>query len=188
MILLRVRGSGTSYTRRDMKTKKYELEEDVGCLLSNMKLTLAVAESCTGGLLGHRITSVSGSSRYFLGGVVAYSNDVKMRVLGIGADVLRRDGAVSESVAIQMATSVRGRFAADIGVGITGVAGPTGASKDKPLGLVYIALADGKRCRVCRFDIKGKQRNTVKDMAASGALEMLRDYLKKRTSKELSDE
>ena len=137
-------------------TKKYELEKEVGHLLKAANLTIAVAESCTGGLLGHKITSVSGSSEYFLGGVIAYSNDVKIRVLGIGADVIRRDGAVSETVASQMAISVRGRFVADLGVGVTGVAGPTGGSNDKPVGLVYVALADGRRSRVCRFDIMGK--------------------------------
>ncbi len=160
------------------KVKKYELEDEVGVLLAAAGLQIAVAESCTGGLLGHKITSVSGSSEYFLGGVIAYSNEIKNRVLGIGNDVLRREGAVSETVAIQMATSVRGRFMADIGVGITGVAGPSGGSEEKPVGLVYIALADGKRCRVCRFDIRGKRRNMVKETAASGALEMIRDFLK----------
>lgn len=160
-------------------TNKYDLEEEVGSLLRAAGLKIAVAESCTGGLLGQRITSVSGSSEYFLGGVIAYSNEIKNRVLGIGNDVLRREGAVSETVAIQMATSVRGRFMADIGVGVTGIAGPLGGSKDKPVGLVYIALADGRRCRVCRFDIRGKRRNTIRDLSAKGALEMVRDFLKK---------
>jgi PncC family amidohydrolase len=161
------------------KAKKYELADEVGALLAASGLQIAVAESCTGGLLGHKITSVGGSSEYFLGGVIAYSNEIKNRVLGIGNDVIRREGAVSETVAIQMASAVRGRFMADIGVGITGVAGPSGGSEEKPVGLVYIALADGKRCRVCRFDIRGKQRNMVKETAASGALEMIRDFLKK---------
>lgn len=177
---MKVPGNGTRRTRTVIMSKKYALENEVGMLLNAAGLKLAVAESCSGGLLGHRITAVSGSSAYFLGGVIAYSNEIKTRVLGIGADTIRREGAVSETVAIQMATSVRGRFMADIGVGITGVAGPTGGSDEKPVGLVYVALADGRRCRVCRFDIHGKRRNTIKDICVTGALEMVRDFLKKK--------
>ncbi len=161
------------------KIKKYELEKEVGALLKAAGLKVAVAESCTGGLLGHRLTSVGGSSDYFMGGVIAYSNEIKTRVLGIGADVIRKEGAVSEAVATQMAMAVRGRFMADIGVGITGIAGPAGGSDKKPVGLVYIALADGRRSRVCRFDIQRRQRNSVKELSADGALEMIRDFLKK---------
>jgi len=156
-----------------------ELEREVAALLTEGKLTVAVAESCTGGLLGHRLTSVPGSSAYFVGGVIAYSNEIKTKVLGVGFDVLRKEGAVSDTVARLMAIAVRGRFEADLGVAITGVAGPGGGSDEKPVGLVYIALADSKRCRVCRHDLCGKRRATVKMASSTGALEMMREFLKK---------
>ena len=156
-----------------------ELEKEVAELLTTAELTVAVAESCTGGLLGHRLTSVPGSSEYFVGGVIAYSNEIKTKILGVRFDVLRKEGAVSDSVARLMAIAVRGRFEADLGVAITGVAGPGGGSEEKPVGLVYVALADSKRCRVCRFDLSGKRRAAVKKASSSGALEMIREFLKK---------
>lgn len=158
-------------------TEKFALEKEVGSLLSERGLTLAVAESCTGGLLGHRLTLVSGSSEYFLGGVIAYSNEIKTRVLGISYEVLRKEGAVSDTVARLMAMSVRGRFNSDLGIGITGIAGPKGGSDEKPVGLVYVGLADGKRVRVCRYDFRRLQRASVKEKSSEGALEMLRDFL-----------
>lgn len=160
------------------KINDNEIAAKVGQLLKDMGLTLAVAESCTGGLLGHRITSVSGSSEYFVGGVISYSNEVKVLALGVGRDMLREHGAVSDVVAMQMAKSVRGRLGADIGMGVTGIAGPTGGTDEKPIGLVYVGLADGKKTRVCRFDFKEKDRNSIKDMSCNGALEMLYEFLK----------
>ena len=91
---------------------------------------------------------------------------------------MRTDGAVSDVVAMQMAKGVRGRLGADIGVGVTGIAGSTGGTDDKPVGLVYIGLADGKKTRVCRFDFKDQDRNTIKDNSCNGALEMLYEFLK----------
>jgi PncC family amidohydrolase len=158
----------------------YELENEVATLLLSAELTISVAESCSGGLLGHRITSVAGSSEYFLGGVIAYSNEVKSNLLGIGRDILRKEGAVSDTVAKEMALAVRGRFRSDIGVGITGIAGPAGGSEEKPVGLVYVGLADGKRCRVCRFDIRDKTRTEVKTISTDGALEMIKEFLIKQ--------
>ena len=158
--------------------KKMLIEEQAGDLLREMDLSLAVAESCTGGLLGHRITSVSGSSDYFVGGVICYSNEVKVLALGVGRDVLRSHGAVSDVVAMQMAKGVRGRLGADIGMGVTGIAGPTGGTDDKPVGLVYVGLADGKKTRVCRFDLKEQDRNGIKELSCNGALEMLCEFLK----------
>lgn len=157
---------------------KFELEKKVGHLLTDKGLTLAVAESCSGGLLGHRITSVGGSSVYFLGGIIAYSNRVKMLVLGVDHSTLRKEGAVSEQVARQMALSVRGRFGADIGVGVTGIAGPGGGSDEKPVGLVYIGLAYGRKCVVKKFNFPGQQRNRVKELSCQKALTMLIDFLK----------
>ncbi|MEX0746775.1 MAG: nicotinamide-nucleotide amidohydrolase family protein, partial [Rhodothermales bacterium] len=118
------------------------LEEVVGKMLVERGLTVAVAESCTGGCVANRITNVPGSSTYMLGGVVAYSNWVKIGLLGVVAEVLETEGAVSESVARHMAEGVRRHLKADIGLSTTGVAGPTGGTVDKPVGTVWIAYSD----------------------------------------------
>lgn len=123
-----------------------------GELLQSAGLTVAVAESCTGGLLGSRLTEMPGSSAYFVGGVIVYSNEAKEKLLQIDAGVLGATGVVSEEVAVAMAEGVRQLLGTDIGVGITGIAGPTGTGLDKPVGLVYVALAaaDGRWCdRYC---------------------------------------
>lgn len=154
-------------------------EVRLGPLLRQRKQTLAVAESCTGGLLAHRLTNVSGSSDYFLGGVVAYSNAAKRALLGVAASVLEREGAVSEAVAREMASGVRRLFGADIGVGITGIAGPTGGTPEKPVGLVYIALAAEGVVR-CERHIWPHDRLGNKEASAQRALEMLLEYLEER--------
>jgi nicotinamide-nucleotide amidase len=118
------------------------LEEAIGNLLSARALTIATAESCTGGNVAHKLTSVSGSSQYFLGGLIAYANEVKVRELGVDPAVLERHGAVSEEVARAMAEGVRRKFGTTIGVATTGVAGPTGGTDEKPVGTVWIAYAD----------------------------------------------
>ena len=151
-------------------------EEALGRLLRRQKVTLAVAESCTGGLLGGRITSVSGSSDYFLGGIIAYANAVKSRELGVDPVVLDREGAVSEPVARQMARGVRERFGADFGIGITGVAGPLGGTDRKPVGLVYIALADRRQCSVYSSVFSG-DREAVRQASVTKAMEILEKRL-----------
>jgi nicotinamide-nucleotide amidase len=118
------------------------MERVVGGLLRAQHKTIAVAESCTGGLLAERITSVPGASDYFLGGIAAYANSAKQALLGISGSLLEREGAVSEPVAREMAERVRDRFGADLGVSTTGISGPGGGTKDKPVGLVHLALAD----------------------------------------------
>ena len=135
--------------------------------------TLSIAESCTGGLLGHRITQVPGSSRYFVGGLIAYSDDAKTRLLGISKTGLAKHGAVSAYTAGSMAKKVRQLFRTDLGVGITGIAGPGGGSRKKPVGLVYIAVSTPRRtrCERCRF--KGS-RSRIKSRAARQALKLLR--------------
>lgn len=154
-----------------------KIEEEVGRLLAGRGLTLAVAESCTGGLIGHRITSVAGSSAYFAGGVIAYANDVKVRELGVRIDVLKKMGAVSEPVAMQMAAGARRRFRVDLAVAVTGIAGPGGGGTGKPVGLVFIAVAGKGGCEVRRFEFKGS-RSAVQKASSQAALEMLRYFLK----------
>jgi nicotinamide-nucleotide amidase len=134
---------------------------------------LAVAESCTGGLLGHRITSVSGSSRYFRGGIIAYANAVKTRELGVRVESLRKEGAVCNTVVREMAIGVRRKFGVDIGIAVTGIAGPDGGTAVKPVGLVYVGLADRGGCitRECRFSGK---RQRIKQASSRAALQLLR--------------
>lgn len=138
-------------------------------------LTLAVAESCTGGMLGERITSVPGSSDVFLGGIIAYHNDIKRDALGVRQKELETFGAVSEHVALQMAAGVRERMGADIGVSITGIAGPGGGSTDKPVGLVWIAVhaSEGRARRLHA----GGDRGEIRQRAVQAALEMVRRTL-----------
>jgi len=159
--------------------KAEELAGDIGRRLTGGRLSLSVAESCTGGLVCHLLTRVSGSSAYLAGGIVAYSNEVKIAELGVKRAAIERQGAVSEAVAGQMARGVRRRLKTTIGVGITGIAGPTGGSESKPLGLVYVAVAAGRRCEVreCRF--RGSRRH-VQNAAALGTLTMLWAFLEKR--------
>jgi nicotinamide-nucleotide amidase len=156
--------------------ERQEMEEVVGQLLRREKATLATAESCTGGLVGHLITSVSGSSDYYLGGLVAYANEVKIRELSVNANALDRLGAVSEEVARQMARGVRERFNSDYGLSVTGIAGPTGGAPEKPLGLVYAAVADKTRVWARRHCFSG-DRSSVKTWSSQMALDLLRRRL-----------
>jgi nicotinamide-nucleotide amidase len=151
------------------------LEQVVGDLLAMRGLRIAVAESCTGGLLLGRLTDVSGSSAWVLGGVVAYSNDVKMAMLGVPSGVLSEHGAVSEPVARAMAGGVKDRLQADLGVAITGIAGPTGGTPEKPVGMVVIA-ADGPRDDVKTFRFIG-DRQMIRTQAIAAALDMVRRLL-----------
>ncbi len=134
--------------------------------------TLAVAESCTGGLIGQRITGIGGSSRVFVGGVIAYANHVKTDLLGVSAGVLETVGAVSPETAEAMALGARDALSADLAVSVTGIAGPEGGSADRPVGLVYIGLADGTRCIVERFVFEG-DRGQIRWAASTAALEMI---------------
>ena len=153
------------------------LEEAVGDLLFKKKLTIAVAESCTGGLLADRITDVSGSSKYFVMGLVAYSNLVKVARLGVDEKVLIKRGAVSKEVACQMASGIRALAGTDIGIGITGIAGPTGGTKNKPVGLVYIAFDKrGRAPFVEEFRFTGS-RTDIKFQATQAALNIIRKNL-----------
>lgn len=152
------------------------METVVGELLSQHGRTLAVAESCSGGLIGHRLTAIPGSSRYYLGGVVAYSNAVKQSLLGVSEATLVEHGAVSEATAEQMAAGVRTRLGADYGLAVTGIAGPDGGTPDKPVGTVCIGLATPEGVVSRRHKLWGN-REWVKLLASQIALDWVRRQL-----------
>lgn len=148
------------------------MESEVGKILRKRKMTIAVAESCTGGLISSRITDLSGSSDYFLMGIVAYSNKIKENILGVSPRLLQKYGAVSKQVALKMAKGARLLANTDIGIGVTGIAGPRGGTKIKPVGLVYIAIVTNKKRIVKEFRFKGS-RKEVKFKASQAALDMI---------------
>ncbi|MBI3252005.1 MAG: nicotinamide-nucleotide amidohydrolase family protein [Candidatus Omnitrophica bacterium] len=135
--------------------------------------TVSVAESCTGGLLAARITDVPGSSDYFRGGIIAYHDSVKRRLLGIDNRLLKKFGAVSGAVAKKMAAHVRALFETDCGIGITGIAGPSGGTRKKPVGLVYISLATAKKMICKKFQLSGN-RMEIREKAVTEALNLLK--------------
>ncbi len=151
-------------------------EEKVAQLLINDRLTLATAESCTGGLLASRLTDVPGSSAFFQAGITTYSNEAKVRVLNIPKTLLKKKGAVDEEVALLMAKNVRRLFKTHYGIGITGIAGPDGGTKTKPVGLVYIAVATNSEalCVKCVFD---GTRSAIKRKASTQALKLLLEFI-----------
>ena len=150
-----------------------EIEQVVVKLLAQKKKTLALAESCTGGLIANRITDVPGASEVFLGGVVSYANFAKEKFLGVCAETLRQHGAVSEAVAREMALGTREKFGSDFAIAVTGIAGPSGGTPDKPVGTVFIALASATGAEVRKF-LNVWDRATFKQVTATQALEWLR--------------
>jgi nicotinamide-nucleotide amidase len=156
--------------------KGESIEQIVSYLLQMRNMTLAVAESCTGGLLAERITSLSGSSRYFLGGAVVYSNELKTQFANVPKALIDQHGAVSREVAAAMAEGIRKRCLTSYGVGITGVAGPSGGTEQKPVGLVYVALAGEEGTQVVERNFSG-DRKRVRQFASQQALEMIRRAL-----------
>ena len=155
------------------------LEEIIAEKLTDKKLTIAVAESCTGGLIADRLTDVSGSSVYFNRGLVTYSNEAKISLLGVPADIIEKHGAVSEETARLMAEGVRKLAGTDLGLSSTGIAGPTGGSKEKPVGTVYIALSDANET-VCRHYQFRWDRKRNKQVSSETALMMLKNYLQEK--------
>jgi len=157
-------------------TENEVLEEVIGKILKERGLTLAVAESCTGGLVSNMLTNISGSSVYFERGVVSYSNAAKVEILKVNEDMIVENGAVSIEIARQMAEGIKSISGTDLGLSTTGIMGPTGASVDKPLGLVYVGICDDKVCTAKEF-LFGDNRILNKQRAAQAALDMLRRHL-----------
>ena len=154
----------------------HELEAVIVRLLTRREQTLALAESCTGGCIAHRLTNVPGASAVFPGGVVAYGNAAKQKFLGVCAETLAAQGAVSEGVAREMAEGAREKLGADFAIAVTGIAGPTGGTRVKPPGTVFIALASAAGTVVER-KLNSCGREQFKDLTAQQALEMLRARL-----------
>jgi len=152
------------------------LEQIVGYWLQMRNATVAVAESCTGGLLAERITSISGSSRYFLGGAVVYSNQLKTELAGVPVEMIHRHGAVSREVAAALAEGIRYRCESKLGIGITGVAGPGGGTSEKPVGLVFHAVSSDSGTEVVQRNFPG-DRKRIRRYASTMALDMLRKKL-----------
>jgi len=158
------------------------LEEVVGLALKRKGLTLAIAESCSGGLVSNLITNVPGASNYFEGGVISYSNRLKRKILEVPGVFLKRYGAVSGPVAERMAAGIRNLARTDLGLGITGIAGPSGGTKKKPVGLVYIALASASGVKSKKFNFYG-ERIEIKERVALASLSMLLEYLSEKEKK-----
>jgi PncC family amidohydrolase len=148
------------------------LSKRVGILLKKKRLTLAVAESCTGGLLGGAITEIAGSSAYFMGGVISYDNRIKSRILKVSPVTLRKQGAVSGETVVAMARGVQKLMGVDCAVAVSGIAGPGGGTKEKPVGLVYIGIAVKKHLFTfeCKF---GGNRRRIREKAVETALGLL---------------
>ncbi len=152
------------------------LEEVVGTLLKQHDLTLSLAESCTGGLTSKKITDIPGSSDYFIGGIISYSNDAKINLLNVSQQTLARQGAVSAATALAMAVGVREKLGSDIGLAITGIAGPGGGTSDKPVGLIYVALSHQTTSYSNKYVFFGS-RDIIRLKSANAALDMLRYYI-----------
>ncbi len=191
MILIRLRSRNQTLLRRlkrDLKRnlgiylysfQEEPIEETIARWLKKRGISISVAESCTGGLLGKRLTDVAGASAYFLGGVVAYHDRIKREVLSVSPVSLKRFGAVSQTVARQMAQEIRLKFGSSIGISVTGIAGPTGGSVKKPVGLVWIGLADRTRVFSERYMFAGS-RTHIRQRAAQKVLWFLYLYLRKK--------
>jgi len=173
-----VRDDNKNY--RKIKILKTEnIEEITGNLLFEKKLTISVAESCTGGLVSSRLTDVSGSSAYIKLNLVTYSNEAKIKILGVPKEIINTYGAVSEQNAAAMSEGAKKVFGADIGVGITGIAGPGGATSTKPVGLVYIGISNGVKTEVRKINANPDwERKEIKIFASEKALEFLKLFIK----------
>jgi len=152
------------------------MDDRLALLFRERGVTLSLAESCTGGMIAARITAVPGSSAYFLAGNVTYSNEAKSRMLEVPAELIERHGAVSAEVALAMAAGARRGSGSDLSLSVTGIAGPDGGTPEKPVGTVYIAIADASSCMVERYNFQG-DRDVVRSLTCFTALDWLRKYL-----------
>jgi len=159
----------------------YSLEQEVARLLISLKMTISVAESCTGGLICHRLTNISGSSDYLERGVVSYSNRSKIELLGVSSQVIREHGAVSQSCVESMAIGIKRLAGTDLGLAVSGIAGPTGGTNDKPVGTVHMALAWDEDVQCWKYLFEGS-REEIKEKASEQALIQIRDHLTVRHS------
>ena len=158
-----------------------DVPESLMVELTRTGATLATAESCTGGLIAHMITSMAGVSPYYLGGVVSYANEAKHELLGVSRELLEANGAVSPEVAAAMAEGVRKRLGAELGLSTTGVAGPTGGTPEKPVGLVYLGLATAQEIQTRRIDMGSEQpRDIIQHRSSKAALNWARLTLVRR--------
>ena len=155
--------------------KENSLEEKVASLLISLKMTIAVAESCTGGLICHRLTNVSGSSDYLEMGVVTYSNQSKIKLLAVPKGIIQEHGAVSEACVRAMAMGVKQLAGTDLGLAVSGIAGPTGGSVDKPVGTVHLALAWDDHVQCWKYVFQGS-RGEIKEHASQEGLMRIRDH------------
>ncbi len=153
-----------------------KLEKIIGDFLRHKRWTLSIAESCTGGLICDRITDVSGSSDYFMGGIVTYSNESQSKYLGVPSNDIKNYGAVSPQVAKKMAQGIRKTFKTTFGLSTTGVAGPTGGTKRSPVGRVFIGMAAGGKVLVKKLDLQGSRRE-IKEKATKKSLDFLHELL-----------
>ncbi len=152
------------------------LDQEVSGLFLSLEMTIAVAESCTGGLICHRLTNISGSSDYLERGVVAYSNRSKIELLGVSDKVIREHGAVSEMCVRAMASGIKRLAGTDLGLSVSGIAGPTGGTLEKPVGTVYMALAWNEDVQSWRY-LFGGHRAEIKQKASEEALVRIREHL-----------
>ncbi|MBM4174750.1 MAG: competence/damage-inducible protein A [Ignavibacteria bacterium] len=193
-VKMRISCSGTSASEIESEIKKAEkkitdlaggfiyscddllIEEVIGKILAERNLTIAVAESCTGGIIADRLTNISGSSKYFMQGVISYSNDAKIQTLGVSVDSIIKYGSVSEQVSIEMARGVKNISSTNIGLSVTGIMGPSGGTKTKPVGLVYIGYVDDEKVKVVRHRF-AENRIRNKERTSQAALELVRRML-----------
>ncbi len=151
--------------------------EKLGSMLVSRSLTLAVAESCTGGLIGAAVTSIAGSSRFFRGGVIAYDNTIKQRILGVPGGTLERFGAVSAETVEKMAQGVQGVFMVDCAISVSGIAGPGGGTPEKPVGLVYLGAAIGPHTTSARYIFNGDRR-AIREQSVQASLNLLQSLIR----------
>jgi len=152
------------------------LEEQIGAILRKHGKTISIAESCTGGFISHRVTNVPGSSNYYNCSVIAYSNQSKIAILRVSPETLKKFGAVSRQTAIEMAQGIKQVSGSDLGLAVTGIAGPGGGTPEKPVGLVYICLASDESVVCEEFRFKGK-REEIKFQASEAALQMIKNHV-----------